>query len=47
MIDPFCADADTGIVAVRRGRHYLGVDPDPGNAEATRRRLTKLLERAQ
>lgn len=47
VIDPFCATGETGIVAVRRGRQYLGVEPNPANAEAAHRRLAKLLERAR
>ncbi len=27
VIDPFCSTGETGIVAVRRGRQYLGIDP--------------------
>jgi hypothetical protein len=45
VIDPFCAAGDTGIVAVRRGRRYLGIDTDAANADAARRRLTKLEHR--
>jgi hypothetical protein len=44
VIDPFCAAGDTGMVAVRRGRQYLGIDPSPANAKAARRRLAALLE---
>jgi hypothetical protein len=44
VIDPFCGSGDTGIVAVSRGREYLGIDPDPANTETASRRLTKLLE---
>lgn len=47
VIDPFCATGETGIVAVRRGRHYLGIDPDLANVGAARRRLAKLVERAR
>jgi hypothetical protein len=47
VIDPFCATAEVGIVAVRRGRHYLGINPDPAGAEAARCRLTRLLERTR
>jgi hypothetical protein len=39
VIDPFCATGDTGIVAVRRGRQYLGIDTNPANAAAARKRL--------
>lgn len=45
VIDPFCATAETGIVAVHRGRHYLGITPTQASAEAARKRLTKLSER--
>lgn len=39
VIDPFCATGDTGTVAVRRGRDFLGVDPDPSSTVAVHRRL--------
>jgi hypothetical protein len=44
VIDPFCTTGNTGIVAVGQGRHYLGIDPDPANAETARRRIARLLE---
>jgi hypothetical protein len=47
VIDPFCGTGDTGIVAVGQGRHYLGIDSDPANAERARRRIAGMLERAR
>lgn len=44
VIDPFCSTGETGIVAVRRRRHYLGIDPNPAHADAASRRLAALLE---
>ncbi len=47
VIDPFCSTGETGIVAVRRGRQYLGIDPNPAHADAARRRLAALGERGR
>lgn len=47
VIDPFCTTGNTGIVAVRWGREYLGIDPNPANVDTARKRLAKLLERAR
>jgi len=47
VIDPFCETGETGIAAVSRGRHYLGITPNPINAEAARTRLANLFERAR
>jgi hypothetical protein len=47
VIDPFCATGETGVIAVRRGRQYLGIDPNQASAQIAHRRLTKLLERAR
>jgi hypothetical protein len=40
VIDPFCTTGDTGTIAVRRGRDFLGVELDPSNSEAVSRRLS-------
>ena len=45
MIDPFCSEGETGIAALRRGRDFLGIEPDLMRAASARRRLTAL-ERA-
>lgn len=47
VIDPFCGTGDTGIVAVRRGRQYLGADSNSANVAAARARLARLQERAR
>jgi hypothetical protein len=45
VIDPFCSRGETGIAALRRGRDFLGIEPDPMRAASARRRLSAL-ERA-
>jgi DNA modification methylase len=39
VIDPFSGTATTGLVALRLGRRYLGVELNPAYAEASRERL--------
>lgn len=39
VVDPFCATGETGIVAVRAGRSYLGIEQDPRLARCAQRRL--------
>jgi hypothetical protein len=40
VIDPFSTTPDTGTVAVRRGRDFLGVELDPDSHETASRRLS-------
>jgi DNA modification methylase len=42
VIDPFCATGETGIAALRRGRDFLGIEPDPAHATTARERLARL-----
>lgn len=44
VLDPFCAAAEIGVLAVRAGRGYLGVEPNLDTALRARRRL-EVLER--
>lgn len=39
VVDPFSGTATTGLVALRLGRRYLGVELNPTYAEASRERL--------
>lgn len=41
VVDPFSGTATTGLVALRLGRRYLGVELNPAYAEASRERLRK------
>jgi hypothetical protein len=41
VIDPFCATGETGIAALRRGRDFLGIEPDPRQAKTARERLAR------
>lgn len=41
VIDPFCATGETGIAALRRGRDFLGIEPDPSQAKTARERLAR------
>lgn len=40
-LDPFCGSGTTGIVAVREGRRFLGLELNPEYAEMARRRIGK------
>jgi hypothetical protein len=40
VIDPFSTTPETGTVAVRRGRDFLGVELDPDSHETATRRLS-------
>jgi hypothetical protein len=42
ILDPFCHTGRTGLVSVRYGRHYLGIEPDPIRAQIARRDLARL-----
>lgn len=39
VLDPFSGDATTGVVALRAGRHYVGIELKESYAAASRRRL--------
>jgi DNA modification methylase len=39
VLDPFCGSATTGVVAVRHGREFLGIELNPTYAEIARQRL--------
>lgn len=39
VLDPFSGAATTGLVALRLGRRYLGVELSPKYADISRRRL--------
>ena len=39
VLDPFCGAAQTALACLRTGRHYVGVDIDPGYVELGRRRI--------
>lgn len=41
VLDPFCGTSPVGPVAVRLGRAYLGIDPNPTAAERARRPLAR------
>jgi hypothetical protein len=47
VIDPFCGSGTTGVVAVRHGRHFLGIELNPAYAEMSRQRIAREAERAQ
>ena len=39
IVDPFCGGGTTGVVAVRMGRRFIGIDCDSEAIATTRRRL--------
>lgn len=43
VVDPFNGSGTTGVVAVSRGRRYLGIDLDPAWLDLTARRLASPL----
>jgi hypothetical protein len=40
VIDPYCGRGNTGLVAQRRGRDFLGIEQSPALAAIARRRLS-------
>ncbi len=42
VLDPFCGSGTTGVVALRRGRRFVGIDMDPGCLDLTARRIAAL-----
>ena len=44
VLDPFCGTATTGVVAMRHGRRFIGIDIAPRFLEASERRILKELE---
>jgi DNA modification methylase len=39
VLDPFCGSGTTGVVALRYGRNFLGIELNPENVEMARRRI--------
>ncbi len=39
VLDPFCGSGTSGLVAVRRGRRYIGIDLDASYLDLTLRRM--------
>jgi DNA modification methylase len=39
VLDPFCGSGTTGVVALRHGRKFLGIELNPEYAEMARRRI--------
>lgn len=42
MLDPFSGTATTGVVALERGRRYIGVELNPRYVEVSWDRLSKI-----
>jgi modification methylase len=42
VLDPFFGTGTTGAVAKRLGRHFIGIERDPGYAAAARRRIAAI-----
>jgi site-specific DNA-methyltransferase (adenine-specific) len=40
VLDPFCGSGTTGLVALRHGRRFVGIELNPAYAEMARRRIT-------
>lgn len=41
VLDPFCGSGTTGVVALRLGRRFVGIELKPEYAEMARRRITE------
>ena len=41
ILDPFCGTGVTGMVALRHGRRFIGIDLDPDSCEMARQRIEK------
>lgn len=39
VLDPFCGSGTTGVVALRHGRRFLGIDLNPEYAQMARQRI--------
>jgi hypothetical protein len=39
VLDPFCGSGTTGVVALRLGRRFIGIELNPNYAEMARRRI--------
>lgn len=44
VLDPFSGSGTTGVAALRRGRHYVGIELNPQYAAASRCRLARCME---
>jgi site-specific DNA-methyltransferase (adenine-specific) len=42
ILDPFMGSGTTGVACLRTGRHFVGVEIDPGYFEIARKRLTEV-----
>jgi DNA modification methylase len=41
VLDPFCGSGTTGVVAMREGRNFVGIELSPAYAEMARQRLAR------
>ena len=41
VLDPFCGSGTTGVVALRHGRNFIGLELNPEYAELSRKRITE------
>ncbi len=41
VVDPFCGSSSTGVVALKNGRDYLGIDSNPEAVNVSKNRLQK------
>jgi len=39
VLDPYCGSGTTAVACIRTGRHYIGIEIDPGYCEIARRRV--------
>ena len=41
VLDPFCGSGTTGVVALRLGRRFIGIEMNPNYVQMARRRITR------
>lgn len=44
ILDPFCGSGTTGVVAVRYGRKFIGIDVNEEYLEMSKKRLEKITD---
>ena len=43
ILDPFCGSGTTGVVAIRYGREFIGIELNPEYIELAKKRIEKVM----